>query len=134
MARSVNRVILVGNVGSDPDVRRTAGGTPVAHLSLATNRRFRRNGEPHERTDWHRLTFWAGAAETVEKYVRRGAHLYVDGRLEYGSYEREGQSIPTADVIVHDFVFLDRAPGADDGADVRNEIDLEEADEELLPA
>jgi single-strand DNA-binding protein len=95
MARSVNRITLVGYVGSDPDVRRTATGTPVAHLSLATNRRFRRNGEPHERTDWHRLTFWSGAAEIVEQHVRRGARLYVDGRLEYGSYERDGQARPT---------------------------------------
>lgn len=111
MSRSVNRIILVGHVGSDPDVRRTATGRPVANVSLATNRRFEQAGEMQERTDWHRLTFWAKSAETVEQYVRRGTRLYVDGRLEYGSYERDGQSIPTADIIVREFVFLD--PGAD---------------------
>lgn len=135
MGRSVNRIILVGNVGSDPDVRRTATGTPVAHLSLATNRRFRRNGEDQERTDWHRLTFWARSAETVEQYVRRGARLYVEGRLEYGSYERDGQSVPTADVIVHEFMFLD--PAAADLAgldDDRDRLEAEELDEEMLPA
>jgi len=134
VGRSVNRIILVGNVGSDPDVRRTAAGTPVAHLSLATNRRFRRNGEDQERTDWHRLTFWARSAETVERYVRRGARLYVEGRLEYESYERDGQSVPTADVIVHDFMFLDPAganlAGLDDD---RDEVAEEELDEEMLP-
>lgn len=134
MGRSVNRITLVGNVGSDPDIRRTAAGTPVAHLSLATNRRFRRNGEDQERTDWHRLTFWARSAETVERYVRRGARLYVEGRLEYGSYERDGQSVPTADVIVHEFMFLDPA-GADlDGLDEnRDELETEELEEEMLP-
>lgn len=133
MGRSVNRITLVGYVGSDPDVRRTTAGTPVAHLSLATNRRFRRNGEPHERTDWHRLTFWSGAAEIVEQHVRRGARLYVDGRLEYGSYERDGQVVPTADVIVHEFVFLDPAIDAGRDEELRDELAAEDADEELLP-
>lgn len=132
MGRSVNRIILVGNVGSDPDVRRTSAGTPVAHLSLATNRRFRRNGETHERTDWHRLTFWSGAAEIVEKYVRRGARLYVEGRLEYGSYERDGQSVPTADVIVHEFVFLDST--VDASAELGDELEFEQQERELQPA
>lgn len=107
MPRSVNRVTLVGNVGSDPDVRETGSGTRVAHLSLATDRTFRRDGEVQRRTDWHRLTFWGKAADTVERYVRKGSRLYVEGRIEYGSYEREGVSIPTVDVIVGDFVMLD---------------------------
>lgn len=134
MGRSVNRITLVGNVGSDPDIRHTAAGTPVAHLSLATNRRFRRNGEDQERTDWHRLTFWARSAETVERYVRRGARLYVEGRLEYGSYERDGQSVPTADVIVHEFMFLDPAAADVVGLDEnRDELETAELEEEMLP-
>ena len=115
MSRTVNRVILVGNTGSEPDVRETANGTTVAHVSLATNRVFRRNGETQERTDWHRLTFWGGAAETLEKYVGKGHRLYVEGRLEYGSFERDGVSIPTVDVVVEDFVMLDpRAASVED--------------------
>ena len=110
MGRSVNRVILVGNAGSEPDVRETATGTTVAHVSLATNRVFQRNGAEQRKTDWHRLTFWAGAAETVEKWVRKGTRLYVEGRIEYGSYDRDGVSIPTADVVVSEFVFLDSRP------------------------
>ncbi len=127
MSRSVNRVILVGNAGSDPDIRRTASGTTVAHLSLATNRRTRVNGEMQERTDWHRLTFWAAAAETIERYVRRGNRLYVEGRIEYGSYDRDGQSVPTADVVVQEFVLLDGP--AEDGhriGDTDEPIDVEE--------
>ena len=107
MSKSVNRVILVGNVGADPEVRRTPTGKTVAHLSLATNRRFRVNGELQERTDWHRLTFWDGAAETVDQYVGCGNRLYVEGRLQYGSYDRDGQTVPTTDIVVQEFVFLD---------------------------
>jgi len=108
MSRTVNRVILVGNSGNDPEVRETAAGTAVAHLSLATNRLFRKNGESQQRTDWHRLTFWGRAADTVAKYVKKGSRLYVEGHLEYGSFDRDGVSIPTVDVVVEDFVMLDR--------------------------
>jgi single-strand DNA-binding protein len=113
MSRSVNRVILVGNAGADPDVRRTSAGRTVAHLSLATNRVYLRDGEEQRRTDWHRLTFWSGAAETVERLVRRGSRIYAEGRLEYGSYDRDGVSIPTADVIVQEFVLLDSRNGSE---------------------
>lgn len=117
MARSVNRVILVGNAGSDPDVRETSSGQTVANLSLATNRVFVQNGQEQRKTDWHRLTFWAGAAQTVEKWVRKGTRLYVEGRIQYGSYDRDGVSIPTADVVVQDFVFLDGRPNGDGAAE-----------------
>lgn len=113
MSRSVNRVILVGNTGSDPDVRRTGNGKTVAHVSLATNRVFRVEGQLQRRTDWHRLTFWGAGAETVEKYLRKGSRLYVEGRIEYGSYNRDGVTIPTTDVIVNEFVFLDGRPAAE---------------------
>ena len=116
MSRSVNRVILVGNAGSAPDVRETPGGSTVAHLSLATNRVFQQNGQEQRKTDWHRLTFWAGAAQTVEKWVRKGTRMYVEGRIQYGSYERDGVTIPTADVVVQEFVFLDGRQGADAAA------------------
>jgi len=85
MGRSVNRVILVGNAGSDPDVRDTSAGSTVAHLSLATNRVFQQNGQEQSKTEWHRLTFWGGAAQTVERWVRKGTRMYVEGRIEYGS-------------------------------------------------
>lgn len=113
MSRSVNRVILVGNAGSDPDVRETPTGSTVAHLSLATNRVFQHNGQEQRKTEWHRLTFWAGAAQTVEKWVRKGTRMYVEGRIEYGSYDRDGVTIPTADVVVQEFVFLDGRPNGE---------------------
>ena len=107
MTRSINRIILVGNAGSDPDVRETSGGTPVAHLSLATDRFFRQNDEEQRKTDWHRLTFWGKACDIAARFVQRGSRLYVEGRVEYGSYERDGVTIPTTDIIVQEFVLLD---------------------------
>ena len=124
MSRSVNRVILVGNAGSDPDVRETPSGSTVAHLSLATNRVFQHNGQEQRKTEWHRLTFWAGAAQTIEKWVRKGTRMYVEGRIEYGSYDRDGVTIPTADVIVQEFVFLDQRPSGESAA---GDLALEES-------
>lgn len=107
MSRSVNKIILVGNVGQDPDIQETGSGTKVAHLSLATNRRTSANGEePKERTDWHRLTLWNRLAQFTEDYVTKGDRVYVEGRLEYDSYERDGVTIPTADVVVRELVLL----------------------------
>lgn len=125
MSRSVNRVILVGHAGSEPDVRQTASGSTVAHVSLATNRTYNREGELQHRTDWHRLTFWNQAAEAIEKYLRKGNRIFVEGRIEYGSYDRDGVTVPTTDVIVQDFVFLDSRPAG-------NEADATEADLEEL--
>lgn len=122
MSKTVNRVVLVGNVGNDPDVRETGSGTPVAHVSLATHRVFRRNGEVTKRTDWHRLTFWRRLAETAEQYVRKGAKLYVEGHLEYGSYERDGVAIPTVDVVVEELVMLDPRPAEPDSDDTAIEV------------
>jgi single-strand DNA-binding protein len=116
MSRSVNKIILVGNVGRDPDVQTTAAGTKVAHLSLATSRRIPRNGSYEERTEWHRLTLWDRLAELAEQYIRKGDRLYVEGRIEYDSFEKNGVTIPTAEVAVRELVMLGapQAKGDDD--------------------
>jgi single-strand DNA-binding protein len=114
MSRSVNKIILVGNVGQDPDIQETGSGTKVAHLSLATNRRTGANGdEPQERTDWHRLTLWNRLAQFTQDYVSKGDRIYVEGRLEYDSYERDGVTIPTADVTVRELVLLSPRPAGE---------------------
>ena len=114
MSRSVNKIILVGNVGQDPDIQETGSGTKVAHLSLATNRRTTANGdEPKERTDWHRLTLWNRLAQFAQDYVSKGDRIYVEGRLEYDSYERDGVTIPTADVTVKELVLLTPRPAVE---------------------
>ncbi len=107
MSRSVNKIILVGNVGRDPDVQITKGGAKVAHFSLATNRWTGGNGEEgREETDWHRLTLWNRLAQFAEDFVRKGDRVYVEGQLEYDSYERDNQSIHTAEVTVRELVLL----------------------------
>ncbi|TVP74421.1 MAG: single-stranded DNA-binding protein [Gemmatimonadales bacterium] len=107
MSRSVNKIILVGHVGRDPEIRQTQNGTKVASLSLATNHRFSVAGEdPQERTDWHRLTLWNRLAGFAEEYVSKGDRVYVEGRLEYDTYERDGVTIPTAEVNVRELVLL----------------------------
>lgn len=111
MARSVNKLILVGNVGRDPEVQSTTSGNKVAHFSLATSRRIPRESGFEERTEWHRLTVWNRLAELAEEYIRKGDRLYIEGRVEYGSYERDGVTIPTAEVVVRELVMLGSASG-----------------------
>lgn len=107
MSRSVNKIILVGHVGRDPEVRQTQSGTKVANLSLATNYRSGAGSEePEERTDWHRLVLWNRLALLAEEYVTKGDRIYIEGRLGYDQYERDGVTIPTAEVHVRELVLL----------------------------
>ena len=106
MSRSVNKITLVGNVGRDPDIQETKSGTKVAHFSIATNRRLAAGSDEEERTDWHRLTLWSKQAQFAEDYIRTGDRIYVEGRLEYDSYERDGVVIPTAEIHVNEVLLL----------------------------
>jgi single-strand DNA-binding protein len=124
MSRSINKVILVGNIGRDPDIQTTATGTKVAHVSLATSRRFPREGAVEERTEWHRLTLWDRLAQLTEDYVRKGDRVYIEGRMEYDSFERNGVTIPTAEVHVRELVLLG-APNGRSGAELEAEVEEE---------
>ena len=116
MSRSVNKITLIGNVGQDPEVRTTTADTKLVKLSLATNHRWKDgSGEAQERTDWHRLTCWGKLAEIVEEYVSVGDQLYIEGRVEYGSYERDdGVSIPTVEIHVRELLMLGDSRDEDD--------------------
>lgn len=129
MSRCINKIVLIGNVGRDPDVQTTSAGTKVAHFSVATSRRVPRNGSFEERTEWHRLTLWDRLAQLAEDYIRKGDRLYVEGRMEYDSYERNGMTIPTAEIAVREIVLLGgpRA-AASDADDEGKEQDKEEDD------
>jgi single-strand DNA-binding protein len=122
MSRSVNKLILVGHVGRDPDVQSTASGAKVAHFSLATTRRIPRDSGFEERTQWHRLTLWNGLAELAAEYIRKGDRLYVEGRMEYDSYEKNGVTIPTAEVHVRELVMLG-SPNGKPTAEVSTEME-----------
>jgi single-strand DNA-binding protein len=108
MARSLNKVLLIGNVGAEPEVKTTGGGTKFAKVSLATNRTYSdRNGQQQEKTEWHRLTFWDKLADLVEQYVHKGDRIYVEGRLEYSQTEdQQGQQRYWTDIIVREMVLL----------------------------
>ena len=121
MGRSINKIILVGNIGRDPDVQTLASGTKVAHVSLATSRRFERNGTNEERTEWHRLTLWNRLAQLAEDYIRKGDRVYVEGSMEYDSFERNGVTIPTAEVNVRELVMLGAPTGRAAEAEVEQE-------------
>ena len=129
MSRCINKIVLIGNVGRDPDVQTTAAGTKVAHLSLATSRRVPRNGSFEERTEWHRLTLWDRLAQLAEDYIRKGDRLYVEGRMEYDSYERNGVTIPTAEIAVREIVLLGSPRVAASEAEAK--ADEDEPDDDL---
>ncbi|MDA0310985.1 MAG: single-stranded DNA-binding protein [Gemmatimonadetes bacterium] len=112
MSRSVNKITLIGNVGRDPDIQQTKNGMKVAHFSLATNRRPQAGSEEEEeRTDWHRLTLWNRQAQFAEEHIRTGDRIYVEGRIEYDACERDGVTIPTAEIQVNSVVMLSSKAG-----------------------
>ena len=117
MSRSLNKVLLIGNVGNDPEIRATSSGSRVAKVSLATNRQFQdRTGQNQERTEWHRLTFFGRLADIVEQYVKKGDRLFVEGRLEYSQTQDEnGGTRYWTDIVVNEMVMLGSGgPGGGD--------------------
>lgn len=117
MSRSLNKVMLIGNVGNDPEIRATGSGARVAKLSLATNRTWSdRAGQQQERTEWHRLTFFGRVVDIVEQWVKKGDRLYVEGRIEYSQVEGEGGTRYFTDIVVNDMVMLGSSgPGSSSG-------------------
>ena len=115
MARTINKVELLGRVGTDPEMQYTPGGTPVTKLRLATDR-YHREGE--NGTDWHDVTCWAGLAEAVNQYVGKGQRIYVAGRLVQNSWESDdGQRRHRTEVHASEVVFLDSKNGTGNGDD-----------------
>ena len=117
MSRSLNKVLLIGNVGNDPEIRATSSGSRVAKVSLATNRQFQdRTGQNQERTEWHRLTFFGRLADIVEQYVKKGDRLFVEGRLEYSQTQDEnGGTRYWTDIVINEMVMLGSGgPGGGD--------------------
>ncbi len=103
--RGINKVILVGNATRDAELRYTSGGKAVASIRLATNRQV--NGQ--EETQYHSIVCWEGLAETTSKYVKKGDPLYVEGRLQYRSYQdAEGQERGVVEIVANDVQFLGR--------------------------
>ena len=107
MARGVNKVILVGNLGNDPDVKYTQGGMAITTLSLATTSvRKDRDGNTQEKTEWHRVKLFGKLGEIAGEYLRKGRQVYIEGRIEYGSYEKEGVKHYTTDIVADEMQML----------------------------
>ena len=121
MSRSLNKIMLIGNVGKDPEVRSTPNGSRVATLSLATTRTWNSaSGDKQEKTEWHRCVFWnqkgSGLADVVERYVKKGDRLYVEGRVEYQQWQdRENQTRYTTEINVREMLMISSRGGGGGG-------------------
>lgn len=121
MSRSLNKAMLIGNLGSDPEVRSTTTGNRVATFSLATSRSWSgQNGEKQEKTEWHRCVVWnakgTGLADVVEKYCKKGDRVYVEGRIEYRQWQdKENQTRYSTEINVRDLVMLGGSRGGGGG-------------------
>lgn len=115
---SVNKVILVGNVGKDPEVRHLESGATLARFTLATNETYTdKSGKKVTQTEWHNIVVWRGLADIAEKYVRTGKLLYVEGRIRSSSYEdKDGNKRYTTEILCDNFKFLGPNTSQDDKA------------------
>ena len=113
----VNKVILIGNLGRDPEMKYTSSGTPVCKLSLATTRSWtNKSGERTEETEWHRVTVWGKTAEHCNNYLAKGRSCYVEGRLRTASYEQDGVKKWSTEIVAETVQFLGgRGEGGGDG-------------------
>src|SRR5262245_43673995 len=125
---SVNKVILIGNLGRDPEVRFTQGGTPVANFTMATTERWNDpSGEKKERTEWHRIVVWGKQAEVAAEYLKKGRSVYVEGSLQTREWtDRDGNKRYTTEVRAQRLQFLGRP---DDRAGSSSGPQVEEAGE-----
>ncbi len=115
---SVNKVILIGNLGADPELKYTPSNRPVCNLSIATNEVWKdKNGQKQEKTEWHRVNVWGESAEHCSKYLAKGRTVYVEGRLQTRSWDdKEGKKRYSTEVVADRVVFLGGGGGAEGGA------------------
>ena len=115
---SVNKVILIGNLGRDPELRYTKSGQAVANFSLATNERWKdKDGQSQERTEWHRIVTWGKTAELCAQYLSKGRTTYLEGRLQTREYEdKDGIKRYTTEIVAQNVTFLGSGRGEGTGA------------------
>jgi len=114
MARGINKVILVGNLGNDPDMKYTAGGAAIARISVATKEvwKDKQTGENQERTEWHRVVFFGRLAEIAGEYLRKGSQVYLEGRLQTNKWQdQNGQDRYTTEIIANEMQMLGSRSG-----------------------
>lgn len=118
MARGINKVILIGNLGRDPETRYAQNGSAVTSFSVATSESWRdkTSGEQQERTEWHNVVCFARLAEIAGEYLRKGSKVYIEGQLRTSNYERDGQKHYKTDIHARELQMLDSRGGAGMGA------------------
>jgi len=105
---SVNKVILIGNVGADPEVKYVQTDVPVARFSLATSESYKdKNGQRQTQTEWHNVVVWRGLAKVVEQYVKKGSKLYIEGKITTRQYEKDGVTKYFTDIVAREMKMLD---------------------------
>ncbi len=118
MSKSVNKVILIGNLGKDPEVKYTPSGVPVAKFSIATNERFKdKAGEWQDRTEWHNIVAWQRLAEIIGEYVKKGSKIYIEGKLQTSSWEdkQSGEKKYRTEIVAQELVLLGGRGEGDSG-------------------
>jgi single-strand DNA-binding protein len=115
---SVNKVILIGNLGADPELKYTPTSRPLCNLRIATTEVYKdKSGQRQEKTEWHRVTVWGDQAENCSKYLSKGRSVYVEGRLQTRSYDKDGQKHYATDVVADRVVFLGSGGGGASGGE-----------------
>jgi single-strand DNA-binding protein len=113
---SVNKVILVGNLGADPELKYTPSSRALCNLRIATTEVYKdKGGQRQEKTEWHRVTVWGDQAENCSKYLAKGRSVYIEGRLQTRSYDKDGQKHYATDVVADRVVFLGSGAGGGAG-------------------
>ncbi len=130
-SRGVNKVILVGNLGADPEIRYTSGGTAVANLRLATTESWTdKTGERTERTEWHRVILWGKTAETASQYLTKGKQVYIEGRLQTREWQdKDGNKKFTTEINANTMLMLGKGDGGGGGGGGRPSRDQSESPE-----
>ncbi|WP_417665883.1 single-stranded DNA-binding protein [Pseudidiomarina sp.] len=117
-SRGINKVILIGNLGADPEVRYTQNNTAIANLSIATSETWKdkQTGEPREQTEWHRCVAYRRLAEIAGEYLKKGSKVYVEGRLQTRKWQgQDGVERYTTEIVINDLQMLDGRPGSGQG-------------------
>ena len=132
--RGVNKVILIGNLGKDPELRYTPNGQAVTSFSLATNRRWKdKEGQLQEQTEWHNIVVWGNSAEVCKQYLKKGSALYVEGRIQYRTYDdKDGNKRYVTEIVAFSVTMLDKK-GEVKEEPVSSDLESAPAEEEDLP-
>lgn len=117
MSRSVNKATIIGNLGADPEIRSISSGARVANISVATSRRWTdRSGAQQEKTEWHRIVLWEKLADIAERYLKKGDTVYIEGEIEYRSYEdKDGVTKYMTEIRAREMVMLGSRDGGGGG-------------------